>query len=77
MHALKPRHPTEDQEEATILQIKLSEQGRIVILSNIESFNTVSYYSYHSYFCYSNVVKETILLIVHDVPEPFLLENGK
>lgn len=33
MHTLKPRHPL-DEGDATILQIKLSEQGRIVILSN-------------------------------------------
>jgi len=33
MHTLKPRHPVCDG-DTTVLQIKLSEQGRIVVLSD-------------------------------------------
>lgn len=45
MHTLQPRHPTLDESvggESTVIQIKLSAQGRIVVLSNIENQDVVS-----------------------------------
>ena len=52
MHTLQPRHPTfdlSDGVDSTVIQIKLSAQGRIVVLSNIENQDVVSVFVLYIY----------------------------
>ena len=48
MHTLQPKHPTIEG-DSTVLQIKLSEQGRIVVLSNVPNQDSV---------CNANTIEE-------------------
>ena len=45
MYTLNPLHPQlHDQMSSTVIQVKISEQGRIFVLSNVPGVDAVSVY---------------------------------